>query len=196
MIEKIKPKFHVPVTRIVLEDCRTALHQLRQEPAAAVWRIQWVGMLALLRTVRHVLTEVDGRSEDVHPKLREKIGGFLQRMKSNKPEPKIYWCFICEDANNILHYYGFSALQTIRRYGTNTTVTERVSAASTFEVSGPLESAVHIERVYEMKSGPFKGRDQRDVVEEAIEWWEKEIEEMIDRAAAANLGKQTAVEEK
>ena len=37
------------IARIVLEDCRSALHELRQNPTGPRWRIQWVAMLALLR---------------------------------------------------------------------------------------------------------------------------------------------------
>lgn len=35
-----------------------------------------------------------------------------------------------------------------------------------------------------MKSGPFKDQDQCDVVAQAIDWYEEQIAEMIDRATA------------
>jgi hypothetical protein len=35
---------------------------------------------------------------------------------------------------------------------------------------------------YKMNSGPFAGQDPRDLVKDAIEWWEKQLDD-IERAA-------------
>jgi len=39
-----------------------------------------------------------------------------------------------------------------------------------------------------MKSGRFAGQDPRDVVRDAIEWWEKQVDD-IEREAAASSPK-------
>ena len=193
------PVYEAKWARIVLADCRAALEELREEPTGDTWRIRWVGMLALLRAVRDVMTRIDGESDEVDPKMREEIGKFWKRMKATKPEPAIYWEFICEDANNILHYYKFSAVQTVtRRTAEAEAVTSTSAAASTvYSIGGngrvlggdagavPVADAPIAERAYPMKSGSYEGQDQRDVVQMAIDWWEEEIGEMEARAMAA-----------
>jgi hypothetical protein len=34
---------------------------------------------------------------------------------------------------------------------------------------------------------PYPGRDQRDLVREAIDWWERQIDEIETRAAARKI---------
>ena len=179
-------KFEAMMARTVLEDCRAALRELQSEPSGQAWRIRWVAVLGLLRTVRDVLTRVDGISEDVHPALREEIRKFPSHMKETKPEPEIYWEFICGDANNILHYYNFSAVQSVRLPLDNGDKSLEVSASAKTRVSVVLQTReAPAERIYRMKTGPFKDQDQRHVVEKAIDWWQEQIEEMEDRAAAS-----------
>jgi hypothetical protein len=52
------------VARKVLADCETA-HQLlkKEEMESATWRVHWVGCLALLRAVGHILHHVDGEAD-------------------------------------------------------------------------------------------------------------------------------------
>ena len=179
----------------VLGDCRFALSQLRQNPTGQNWRIKWVGMLALLRTVGEVLTHVDRKDKTVHPALKKEISEFFGRLGATKPEPKIYWSFMDRDANMILHQYKFSALHTHTRTSPRSFggITIKSSAVTQF-ASDSTERTTEIPRAanagttlvneYLMKTGPFKGQDQRDVVQQAIDWWDNEIDEIETRAAA------------
>jgi hypothetical protein len=185
-----QPIYDVPMTRIVLGDCKAALEELRSEPAGQQWRIRWVGLLALLRTVRYAMTKVDAKSDDVHPDLCRVLLKFPEQMKETKPHREIYWRFICDDANDILHYYKFSAVhsETVpHEHDPMIRSTSRTSAMTHFihhvDTSQKFEGQ-DLGQAYLMKSGPFVGRDQLDLVEEAIQWWESHIDDMIDRAKA------------
>ncbi len=46
--------------RRVLADCRLAHRMLEDERNADRWRVVWVGAVALIRAVGHVLDKVDG----------------------------------------------------------------------------------------------------------------------------------------
>ena len=188
-------------TRRVLEDCRLALFQLRKNPTGADWRIKWVGMLALLRTVREVLKNVDGKDETTPLVLRKEISEFFDRMGATKPEPRIYWSLMAGDANMILHQYKFSAVHMHTRISpgsltntiaTTSTITRAVATDSTertIKSMGAANAGTTLVNVYLMKTGPFEGQDQRDVIEQAIDWWDKEIDELEIRAFAQVIKK-------
>ncbi len=188
-------------TKLVLDDCGLALSQLKQNPTGQDWRIKWVGMLALLRTVMEVLKNVDGNRKTAHPALRKEISEFLKRLRATEPEPAIYWSLMASDTNTILHQYKFSALHTHTRtspgsltntIATTSTITRTVATDSTERPTKSIGSAnvgTTLVNEYLMKTGPFKGRDQRDVVQEAIDWWYTEIDELETRAAADVLKK-------
>ena len=180
-------EFEAISARNVLNDCRAALCELKRDPIGQEWRLRWVGTLALLRTVGEVLTNVDRQSDDVRPALKEEIGQFFKRMQETNPEPVIYWKFIRGDANGILHAYKFRAVQSLTlgttEGGVKGNQTASVSAVDEDDLNF-LDATVVADRSYRMKAGPFKDQDQRDVVERAIEWWEKEIRAMETRAAA------------
>jgi hypothetical protein len=58
-----------------------------------------------------------------------------------------------------------------------------VSASATVAMAPIMRpDASGSERYYWMKDGPFKGQDQCDVIQQAIDWWEAEIGGMEQRA--------------
>lgn len=157
MSEKLlKPVYECRAARFVLQDCEAALHELRQNPKGQLWRLRWILAVTLLRTVREALTNIDAKSPEVRPEPQTLVGGFFGRMKATKPLPAIYWEIICEEPNNLLHYYETVAWQ---------------------RTPGPAP-------VYEIIAGSFVGRDPRDVLQEAIDWWQNELDELELRAAA------------
>ncbi len=171
------------MARIVLGDCREALRELEADPSGQTWRIRWVAVLALLRTVREVLIKVDGNGK---PELKVETDKFWQRMGDTKPKPSIYWEFIRDDANSILHEYKFTAVQSVTSQPLGEGAPTTVSTSAQSSVTLRIEDRI-VKRTYLMKAGPFKGRDQRKVVRQAIEWWEEQITEIESRAAAAKL---------
>jgi hypothetical protein len=46
--------------RLVLDDCRGALADLKEGVQGAEWRRRWIVTVVLLRAVGHVLEKVDG----------------------------------------------------------------------------------------------------------------------------------------
>ena len=156
------------MARLVLQDCEEALNRLRDEPHGIDWRLLWVATMTLLRTVGFVLTQ-DG--ERGRRELKEAIK-FVCAQRGNKNEfpieHKIFWEFFCHERNNIVHEYRFSAGQGVTVFpGSNR----------------PNEPS------YIMHSSTYNGCDQRDLVKEAIKWWENQIEKIESRATASILEK-------
>jgi len=131
-----------------------------------------------------VLRNVDGERDNLHPKLKDEVAAFWKRMKLTEPEPAIYWNAICDNANATLHQYKLGAVMV-------------ETFAPSAIISGPSDASVSAtvamapimrpdgsgsERYYWMQDGPFKGQDQRDVIQQAIDWWEAEIGSMEQRA--------------
>ena len=100
-------------------------------------------------------------------------------MNSSKPEPTIFWGFIQSERNNVLKEYAVGAKVNVTvRPGTvhidlntRTQTVRNEPQPNLYEyVTGP---------------GPFEGRDQRDVVSEAIDFWDgylKKVEREYEKA--------------
>lgn len=155
--------------RKVLDDCKYALEELRKDGIQGPeWRIKWVAIIALLRTVGYVLEKVDTKASQ---KMHSAINAEWEALKKTEPEPKIYWSFICEERNNILKQYKFGAGQG---------VTIQVRPLNEVDDS-PCPSIYS----YPMISGPFAQSDQREIIAEAIKWWENYLD-TIDTKANLN----------
>jgi hypothetical protein len=147
--------------RAVLEDCRGALAELVDGLQGGAWRRRWITAVVLLRAVGHILDKIDSRSA----KYARPIAAAWSSLNGSKPAPTIFWAFIESERNNILKEYELSA-------GQGATV-------------GPLgASKPTVTHHYLINSGPFAGRDQRDVVREAIAWWEAYLD-AIDKTATS-----------
>lgn len=156
--------------RAVIEDCRSALIILHENPRGAQWRLTWCSTLTLLRVVGHVLKSESGAAGKA-PEFKKVVENWWIDLKKKKP---IIWQFIEDDRNVLLKEYRFTAEQGLVRPPTINS-----HAIGTMPIGIGI-----LEPTYRMKSGPFKGRDQRDVVEIAIKWWESEIEEIELQASA------------
>lgn len=144
--------------RTVLSDCRGALEELMAGVHDARWRRRWVATIVLLRTVGHVLDNVDSQRS---PQMKAAIAAAWAQLKSQKPNPSIFWQFIDDERNNIVKEYLVGA-------GYNITVYPGAERPADFE--------------YVINTGPFKGRAQREVIDEAIQWWGQYLD-AIDVAA-------------
>jgi hypothetical protein len=158
--------------REVLEDCRGAVAELIDGVQGRQWRRRWVVAVVLLRAVGHVLDKVDA---DRSPAYRAAISAWWVGIKGTKPKPEIFWGFIEDERNTILKEYRTSAGQgaTVQLGGIEFSL-------GTYEVRAdqPGPTIHH----YTVDSGPFAGREQRDLLSEAIAWWERELDG-IDKTA-------------
>jgi hypothetical protein len=142
--------------REVLGDCEKALQDLSIHGLQGrAWRLRWVTAVVLLRTVGYVLKKVDEVSS---PYMKEAIDEAWKECKRTKPQ--IFHCFIEEDRNLILKEYTIRAGQGVT-----------------------IHVGSHTEWSYTIRGGPFDGRDQREVVEEAIAWWKQYLDRVDDRAS-------------
>jgi hypothetical protein len=141
--------------RKVLEDCRFALSTFSDGIQGIEWRLKWVTIVALLRAVGHVLGKVDGKS-DINPNISRTIEDKWDLLEKTKPNPVIFWEFIYKERNNILKSYDINAGQGV-----------------TIHVGTEPATATYN---YPITSGYFKGREQRGIIKEAIEWWQSYLD--------------------
>lgn len=155
--------------RQVLDDCRIALLLLEEEKDLQRWRIHWVAALALIRAVGHVLDKIDG----VNPKIGVAARSAYKQWKSHAPEHEIFREFIERERNTILKEYEFNThpneevefvlVRTLRRVSDDTVMTDAQIAPIGDNIYRPL------------LSGFREGDDARDVLSDAIDWWEAEL---------------------
>lgn len=145
--------------RVVLDDCKVVLDSFTEGIQGAEWRIKWVSVVALLRAVGHVLRNVDN-NKTINPKLSMVIEEQWEILNRSKPKPIIFWQFIEEERNNVIKEYKLGAGQGV--------TIDLASKKATYS--------------YTMTTGPFIGQDQREVIRNAIKWWETYLN-TIDRLA-------------
>ena len=141
----------------VLSDCRRAHELLEHEADAQSFRVLFVAAVTLCRAVGHVLHKVDARER---PELAERIATWWRDVKSNPNENRIFHGFIEQQRNLVLKEYEF------RHDDSNQTLIVLPSA----------ESFTLDELVFcPITEGEYTGEDCRDILAEAISWWEAQL---------------------
>jgi hypothetical protein len=152
--------YEAKMARMVLDDCRHVLVELRKDPQGPAWRVLWFCALAMLKAVEDVLYKVD--AQKMRPYANKAIHDWRQNLK--KTNPAIYRQFIREERRLIVHYYKQRAKQSatvrpgVKKYHLRTGHEETVAPG------GPTTTTYEI-----------AGQDPRDVVQEAIDWWEEQL---------------------
>lgn len=163
--------------RDVLEDCKVAASELRDGVVGREWRIRWITTVALLRAVGHVLRKVDAPTDTL---LKSIVTEEWNRLLATKPEPEIFWLFIEDERNNILKESRLSAgLDITVRPGTGHL---DINAGEQWDELG-LTTLYD----YRMKSGPFAGIDQREVLQQALSWWDSYLGGIEQKYATSQL---------
>ncbi len=160
--------------REVLEDCRGALAELTDGVQGRQWRRRWITCVVLLRAIGHVLEKVDGERDAI---LRKNIDVWWKSVKQGKPEPLIFWDFIDEERNSILKEYQTRAGQGVAIQLSGIELNLRTGE----QRSDPPKHAIYH---YTINTGPFAGREQHELLAEAISWWESQLN-AIDAATSA-----------
>lgn len=151
--------------RSVLADCRNALDLLQDETRPEVFRLYWVACVALARATGHVLHKVDCEQD---PKIKQVVAAAYDAWKADKQGNAIFWDFIEQERNQILKEYEVGFL------------------------AGPID-AVADGALYSLDQhlfcpiadGEFAGEDCRDILDQAIAWWESQLDR-IEAAARAS----------
>jgi hypothetical protein len=143
--------------RTVLNDCKNAHTLLESELDETRFRLIWVAGVALLRAVGHVLQKVDAEHS---PALKAEIKQLYEGWKRNKEVNAIFWQFIEDERNNILKEYevGFLAGPIDVVFDPN---------AESFAIDENLFAPIAY--------GLYAGEDGRDVIADAIIWWEVQL---------------------
>lgn len=164
--------------REVLDDCRVALSLLEDETNVQRWRIHWAAAVALIRAVGHVLDKVDGDD----PLTKHVANAAFKRWKGPEPKHEIFREFIERERNNLL-----------KEYRSDVHPLADVAVAVEFSAQpvggGALVRWTHVaeigENIYRpLVDGPWEGNDARDVLTEAIAWWDAELTS-IDQEVAS-----------
>ena len=162
--------------RLVLEDCRLALTLLEEETDLRRWRLHWVAAIALIRAVGHVLEKVDGTSQSVRSASR----AAFSQWKSGAPEHEIFREFIERERNTILKTYDFNLHPSEEVELVLVSNLKRVSDGAIVQSAQVYPIGENIYRP--LLDGFREGDDARDVLSDAIEWWDKQLS-FIEQAA-------------
>ena len=153
--------------RKVLADCRLALDKLEHETDGDLWRIYWVASLVLVRAVGHVLHKVDGKQDErLGEVLRER---FAEWKDPGFKEHIIFREFIERDRNMLLKEYEHNVYE-------DSSIPILVTTPE-----GAYSDALDENLYKPISTGPFEGEDARDILTDAIQWWEKELDCIEDK---------------
>jgi hypothetical protein len=147
---------------IVLADCEKAADQLDRAVEPDQWRVPYVACMALLRTVGHVLKNVDARRDKNYETV---IREFLDFTESDKKRFSIFWEFIKKERDIILKEYSFASEGFL-----DLPIIECTDEESRdLEVTGVFTTDTLL--IDSDLGHPYEGHDIRDLVREAIEFW-------------------------
>ena len=124
------------------------------------WHRRWITCVVLLRAIGHVLDKVDGERDT---NLRKTIDAWWKSVKEIKPEPLIFWGFIDQERNSILKKYQTRAGQGVTIQLSGIALNRRTGE----QRSDPLKPPTYH---YTINTGSFAGREQRELLAEAIAW--------------------------
>ena len=129
---------------------------LELESKPDTFRVLWVAGIALVRTVGHVLQKVDSEKNYA---VKTAVALIYAQWQSEKLNNAIFWDFIELERNQILKQYEFGFFE------------------------GPVSILVKNEtyRLDDLlfcpiKYGTFAGEDCRDILKQAIDWWEQQLD--------------------
>lgn len=127
------------------------------------WKVAWIGTCAILRTAIE-LFKVDAKS-CINMRLRDAVKQEWAAINSQKTEHPLFWQFLREERNNIMHQYEWRAYAAW--LNSEGKIVPRLSLIS-------MSSSDRIP-VIVMSSGFYEGRNSVEVMHEAADWVEDRI---------------------
>jgi hypothetical protein len=161
--------------RIVLADCQIALSLLEDQEDEGRWRVHWVGAVALIRAVGHVLDKVDGQVAGA----KEISRSAFRRWKSDDPTHAIFRDFIEVERNNILKEYESKVFPNADVPVAIVVTAVHPETGETIQI--PIADIIPDNLYKPLVEGFGAGEDARSVYADAIAWWERELD-AIDTA--------------
>ncbi len=160
-------------SRIVLQDVEYAIENHNKKLQSESFRVSWVSIITLLRAIGHVLNKVDSQTS---PEMKKAIKQKWEILCQSKPEPKIFWGFICNERNRFLKEYkhGITRILTVPSLvdGVYISADGANSRGGEFSPGSEYESFI--------STGPFEGRYEKDVALEATNWWKLYLDDVDD----------------
>lgn len=165
-------------SELVLNDIKRAIERHRDSLQAEEFRLSWFSIVCLLRAVGHVLDKVDSLQS---PELKQIIDRKFKELKTSKPKPEIFWAFIEFERNRFLKEYehgidrGVTLGPIDAQDGKKVFITVDHGRAQNSYSTSPVSKGHS-----KIASGFFKGRNEKQVAEEALAWWTKYLDEIKD----------------
>ena len=161
--------------REVLEDCRLSLQMLEEEKDLRRWRVNWAASVALIRAVGHILHKVDCHGSTL---LQQHAKQAFARWKRGEGADQLFRDFIDLERNNILKEYEFN-LHPLEEVDVALMMT--LAPAEGGDAFDSWQVVPIGENIYRpIMEGFREGDDARDVLSEAIDWWQKELDALDD----------------
>lgn len=146
----------------VLNDLKQSYAMLENEEDYTKFRVLWVAAITLARAVGHILDKVDSKQSILMKTIIDKKWKNLKN-NENRAENIIFFEFIENERNQILKEYEFGMLSS----PINLMIEGKDSVFT-------LNSCMYMP----LQDGKYTGEDCRDVLAEAIIWWENYINEI------------------
>lgn len=159
-----------------LSDGRSGIRHLEELLGSATflfseWKIIWIGTCSILRTAID-LFQVDAKS-CLPTGIKHEIGAEWKAIKDQKDEHTIFWEFLRQERDNVIHEYKWQAYETwMKPDGTL-----RASRLSLLTLNDDGARPMLL-----MKDGSFKGRNSLELLKEGADWVEARIFGAIQRA--------------
>lgn len=151
--------------KTVLADCEIAYTLLmREEKDSPTWKVHWVACLALLRTVGSVLEKVDKKADEKHKQV---ITNKWNEWNSEKAAHPIFWNFIKAERDNLVKEY---------RFGVEPEPNYLVTEDGDRIVTDQGDAIATEDDYFRLSHVEFENREGRNVIREAINWWQKQLE--------------------
>lgn len=152
--------------RSVLQDVVFVRNKLEDESRHVEWRLYWILAVVLLRSVGHVLDKVDG-SNDL---CLKKEANALFKSWQTGDEHAIFRDFIDCERNSILKEYESNMSE-----GPIPVLLNLENKAG----GDMIQQFLIEENIYRpMTSGIYEGEDGRTLIDEAIFWWESQLDKL------------------
>lgn len=162
---------------LLIDDCKIAIRRHTDELQGESFRLSWLSIVCLLRAIGHVLENVDKLKS---PELKSIVEKKWTETLKTKPHPKIFWLFIKTERDRFLKEYEHAVERKIRmsyRAGGETgyiSVDLANSQGGTSESPGAKFTSC-------LSSGEYKGRSEKEVALEALDWWWAYVNDIKNR---------------